>query len=35
MTVHKLKIESQYYDALLLGIKSFEIRKNDRAAAAT
>lgn len=30
MKVHKLKIEPQYYDALLLGIKTFEIRKNDR-----
>lgn len=30
MTIHNLKIEPQYYDALLLGIKSFEIRKNDR-----
>lgn len=29
-TTHKLKIQPEYYDALLLGIKTFEIRKNDR-----
>lgn len=30
MKTHKLKIQPEYYDALLLGIKTFDIRKNDR-----
>jgi len=27
---HTLKIETQYYGAVLSGLKKFEIRKNDR-----
>ena len=27
---HELKIETQYYNAILRGEKKFEIRKNDR-----
>lgn len=30
MTVHKLKILPEYYDAVRCGDKRFEIRKNDR-----
>lgn len=30
MTKHKLKLNSSYYDDSATGIKSFEIRKNDR-----
>lgn len=27
---HKLKILEKYYDPILLGVKTYEIRKNDR-----
>lgn len=27
---HDLKISSQYYDDVMMGIKNFELRKNDR-----
>lgn len=30
MAIHKLKIDSKYFDAVLKGFKTFEIRKNDR-----
>ena len=30
MTVHKLKLFPEYFDAVVNGIKTFEIRKNDR-----
>ena len=30
MTLHTLKIYPEYYDAVRNGIKTFEIRKNDR-----
>ena len=30
MKVHKLKLDSNYYDNSAAGIKNFEIRKNDR-----
>lgn len=30
MTVHKLKLFPEYFDAVANGIKTFEIRKNDR-----
>lgn len=30
MTIHRLKIQEQYADAVLNGTKTFEIRKNDR-----
>ena len=30
MSVHKIKIKKKYYDAVLSGEKTFEIRKNDR-----
>ena len=30
MTIHKLKIDSKYFDAVRKGFKTFEIRKNDR-----
>lgn len=30
MTVHKLKLLPDYFDAVDNGIKTFEIRKNDR-----
>lgn len=30
MTTHRLKIHEQYADAVLNGIKTFEVRKNDR-----
>ena len=30
MTIHKLKLNSAYYDDSASGIKTFEIRKNDR-----
>lgn len=29
-TVHELKIEAEYFEAVELGWKTFEIRKNDR-----
>jgi ASC-1-like (ASCH) protein len=28
--IHKLKIETQYLDLIKSGVKTFEIRKNDR-----
>lgn len=28
--IHKVKIEKRFYDRLLTGRKSFEIRRNDR-----
>lgn len=30
MKVHKLKLDSSYYDDSAAGIKTFEIRRNDR-----
>lgn len=30
MTVHNLKLLPEYFDAVVNGIKTFEIRKNDR-----
>lgn len=30
MTLHTLKIQMKYVDAVLSGEKSFEVRKNDR-----
>ena len=30
MSVHNIKIKKKYYDAVLSGEKTFEIRKNDR-----
>ena len=30
MTIHKLKLNACYYDDSASGIKTFEIRKNDR-----
>ena len=30
MTIHKLKLDSFYYDDSASGIKTFEIRENDR-----
>ena len=30
MTMHKLKLDSCYYDDSASGIKTFEIRQNDR-----
>lgn len=30
MTVHHIKIDTQYVDAVLSGLKPFEVRKNDR-----
>lgn len=30
MTVHNLKLNDRYFDAVANGIKTFEIRKNDR-----
>ena len=30
MTIHELKILPEYYDAVRVGDKRFEIRKNDR-----
>lgn len=30
MTIHKLKCHSEFFDAVVSGSKSFEIRKNDR-----
>lgn len=30
MAIHKLKIDSKYFDAVRKGFKTFEIRKNDR-----
>lgn len=28
--IHELKIEPQYYEDIKIGLKTFEIRKNDR-----
>lgn len=28
--IHELKIKPQYYEDIKIGIKTFEIRKNDR-----
>lgn len=28
--IHELKIQSEFYDAVVQGYKNFEIRKNDR-----
>ena len=30
MDIHKLKLSADYYDDSASGIKTFEIRKNDR-----
>lgn len=30
MTIHVLKIEEKYYIDILRGVKTFELRKNDR-----
>lgn len=30
MTEHKLKLNHKYFDAVKNGIKTFEVRKNDR-----
>ena len=30
MTIHKLKLNAAYYDDSASGIKTFEIRNNDR-----
>ena len=30
MTIHELKIWPQYFDAIASGIKTFEVRKDDR-----
>ncbi|PAD85461.1 RNA-binding protein [Niallia circulans] len=30
MVIHHLKIQPEYFDSVSKGIKSFEIRKNDR-----
>ena len=30
MTIHKLKLNAAHYDDSASGIKTFEIRKNDR-----
>jgi len=30
MTSHVLKVDPGYYDAIVNGLKTFEIRKNDR-----
>jgi len=30
MTVHYLKLQTEYFDAVLNGLKTFEVRKNDR-----
>lgn len=30
MTTHVLKIQTQYFNDIILGIKRFEVRKNDR-----
>jgi len=30
MKVHNIKIREQYYERIVLGQKSFEVRKNDR-----
>lgn len=31
MTTHRIKIDTEYVDAVLSGIKPFEVRRNDRA----
>ena len=31
MTTHRIKIDTTYVDAVLSGLKPFEVRKNDRA----
>jgi hypothetical protein len=28
--IHEIKIQEEYFDKVLKGIKSFEVRKNDR-----
>ena len=30
MTIHFLKLQTEYFDAVLNGLKTFEVRKNDR-----
>jgi hypothetical protein len=30
MKTHTLKTETEFFDAILTGLKSFEVRKNDR-----
>ena len=30
MKIHELKIEEEYYKAIIDGVKTFELRKNDR-----
>lgn len=30
MTTHRLKVFAKYADAIMSGVKTFEIRKNDR-----
>ena len=30
MIIHKLKLSADYYDDSASGVKTFEIRKNDR-----
>lgn len=30
MRLHELKIKEEYYDEVKLGLKTFELRKNDR-----
>jgi len=30
MTIHYLKLQTEYFDAVLNGLKTFEVRKNDR-----
>ena len=30
MTKHYLKLQTEYFDAVLNGLKTFEVRKNDR-----
>ncbi len=29
-TVHELKIEKRFFDDILIGVKRFELRRNDR-----
>lgn len=30
LTIHNLKIQSEYYDDVITGVKRFELRKDDR-----
>lgn len=30
MTIHRLKIQPKYYEVVASGVKTFEVRKNDR-----